>query len=184
LAYSNPLTWAAGARGEYQWLTSGQHDLAALLQMCPQVVLGKYIAVTSFDSGPLILNDDEVSAGWRARNDIAYSPKIQSVDKLTHGERAGWNEWYVFGAPMDLGQMFSGNVFEYPLQPGTVAAFVNYSGFSFHTPIMKDLADLFWKQLEWICPESYIADGDILNFASRDKRLFAGVLQSLSSESS
>ena len=184
MAYSNPLTLATGSHGTYQWLTSGQHDLAALLQLCPQVVLGKYIAVTSFDSGPLKLNDDEVSTGWKTRNDIAYSPRIQSVDKLKHGECAGFDEWYVFEAPVELGQMFSGNVFEGPLQPGKVAAFVNYSGFSLHTSIMQDLATLFWRQLEWVCPESYIADGDLLNFVSRDRSLFASILQALSSGSS
>jgi hypothetical protein len=45
---------------------------------------------------------------------------------------------------------------------------------------MADLVSLFWKQLEWIQPESYIADGDVLlTFASRNKDIFIAVSNSL-----
>lgn len=53
-----------GTRGEYQWLTLAHGDIASLLGICPEVVLGKYLAVTSVDSGHLRLSDNEVSAGW------------------------------------------------------------------------------------------------------------------------
>jgi hypothetical protein len=39
---------------------------------------------------------------------------------------------------------------------------------------MKDLAALFW-QIEWIRPESYVADGEYLNSVSVNKTLFATV---------
>jgi hypothetical protein len=40
-----------------QWLvTDQQFDL---LQICPSVALGKYIAITSFDSGPLVPTNGE-----------------------------------------------------------------------------------------------------------------------------
>ena len=184
MAYTNPVIWASGSHGAYQWLTTGQHDLDTLLQLCPQALMGKYVAVTSFDSGPLNPNDDEVSAGWQIRNDIAYSPRIQSVEKLAHGECGGFDEWYIFGAPADLGQVMSGNIFETPLQPGRVAVFVNYTGFGFHFSEMQELADLFWRQLEWIHPESYIADGNVFNFVTRDNDLFKTVLQAFGGESS
>jgi hypothetical protein len=51
---------------------------------------------------------------------------------------------------------------------------VNYS-FALHRPEMKDLATLFWRQIERIRPESYIADGDYLNFVTMNKTLFASV---------
>ena len=44
----------------------------------------------------------------------------------------------------------------------------------------EDLTDRFWAQLGWVTPESYVADGDYLNFVSRDKHLFAAVRQALS----
>lgn len=92
MAESVPI-WATGSHGEYRWLTTDKHDLDTLLRVCPQAVLGKRIAVTSLDSGPLRLNADEVSAGWLTRNDVAYSPRIESsrhwhtanVEALTNG---------------------------------------------------------------------------------------------------
>ena len=179
MVHTNPVIWATGSHGAYQWLTTGQHDLDTLLRLCPQALMNKYIAVTSFDSGPLDLNDDEISTGWQTRNDIAYSPKIQSIDKLARGKCGGFDEWYVFETPTDLGQVMSGNIFEAPLQPGRVAVFVNYGSFGSHDSIIQALTDLFWRQLEWIHPESFIADGNLLSFVSRDKELFTNVFQAL-----
>src|SRR5215469_7509117 len=41
-----------GLHGPYRWLVTrqdDQHDLATLLESCPQAVVGKYVAVTSLD---------------------------------------------------------------------------------------------------------------------------------------
>jgi hypothetical protein len=138
-----------------------------------------YLAVTSFDSGYLSLNDAEKAAGWESRGNIAYSPRIQSVETLP--VRGGYDEWYLFGAPVDFGQVGIGNVFEAPLLPGQVEVFVNFGdGFGLHRPEEQSLAILFWRQLEWIRPESYIADGDhFLTFVSSDASLFAAVRHAL-----
>ena len=47
---------------------------------------------------------------------------------------------------------------------------------------MSDLVRLFWKQIGWIQPESYIADGaaGLLTFVSRDEDIFATVRNALS----
>ena len=173
-------TAATGSHGAYLWVTTAQHDLGSLLQRCPHVFLGKYIAVTSLDSGPLTLTDEEKRTGWQSRNQIAYSPQIQSVEGLPYGECAGFDEWYVFQSPFDLGQLWDGNVFEAPLTDGHVSTFVNFLGFAPHNPEVGDLVSLFWKQLDWIQPESYIADGNaFLTFVTCDKDLFATVCQAL-----
>ena len=161
-----------GSHGAYLWLTTSKECLDSVLAACPHAVLHKYLAITSLDSGSVRLNDEEKQLGWESRNGIAYSPEIQSVEKLPH---EWYDEWYVFKAPTDLGKLWQGNVFEVPLQYGHVATFVNFGGFSLHDPVLQDLADLFWKQLEVIRPESYIADGDFLNFVSCDRELFAAV---------
>ena len=76
--------------------------------------------------------------------------------------RDGWDEWYVFNTPVDMGTSHLGeNIFEVPDEPGQVRVFVNYC-FAPHLPKMSDLAVLFWRQLEWIRPESYVADNDYL----------------------
>src|SRR5258708_38177862 len=175
-----------GSHGPYRWLTTAQYELDILLRRCPQAVLGKYIAVTSLDSGPMALTDAEKRNGWRSRNEIAYSPQIQSAEnvrteRLPEGD-ASFNEWYVFNSRFDLGELWHGNIFEAPLTPGQVCTFVNFdAGFALHNPEMESLVSLFWKQLDWIQPESYIADADaLLTFVSRDEDIFVAVRNALS----
>lgn len=109
--------FATGSHGVYEWLVT-EHKFDDLLRLCPAVVLGKYAAVTSWDSGSLSLNDVEKSAGWESRKGVAYTPRIQSVEALP--ARAGYDEWYLFGASVDLGELGRGNVFEAQLSPGQV----------------------------------------------------------------
>jgi hypothetical protein len=160
-----------GSQGVYEWLViDRQFDL---LRICPDVVVGKYIAITSFDSGPLVPTDEEKAAGWESRSNIAYSPKIQDVASLP---RAEYDEWYIFGSPVDLGTShLEENVFEVPQEQGHVSVFVNY-GFALHPPERTSLANLFWPQMERIRPESYVADNDYLTFVSANKILFVSVL--------
>ena len=160
-----------GSQGLYEWLvTDHQFDL---LQNCPEVVLGKYIAITSIDSGPLVPTDEETAAGWESRRKIAYSPKIQTLQGLP---RAGWDEWYIFDNPTDVGTShLEENIFKMPQEQGHVSVFVNYC-FALHQPEMKDLGTLFWQQITRISPESYVADNDYLTFVSANKTLFASVL--------
>jgi hypothetical protein len=44
--------FTVGSQGSYQWLVT-EEDFD-LLQLCPEIVLGKYVAITSIDSGELI----------------------------------------------------------------------------------------------------------------------------------
>lgn len=175
---SQPSSVKSGSHDAYQWLTTNAHDFDSLLTFCPAAVLEKYVAVTSFDSGSLSLSDGEKAAGWESRKGIAYSPLIRSVTTLP--ERGGFDEWYVFGTPVDLGEKGRGNVFEAPLSAGQVEVFVNFAeGFDLHQ--LNDLVPLFWRQLEWIRPESYIADTHhLLTFVSTNRNVFAAVRQALS----
>ncbi len=159
-----------GSEGLYQWLVADQQ--IDLLQVCPEVILEKYVAITSIDSGLLVPTEEETAAGWETREKIAYSPKIQNIKGLP---RAGWDEWYIFDNPADLGtNHLAENVFEVPQEQGHVSVFVNYC-FALHQPEIKDLTTLFWQQIARIRPESYLADNDYLNFVSRNKTLFASV---------
>jgi len=172
----SPAPLTTGSNGAYQWLTT-ERELDLLLQVRPEAVLGKFLAVTSIDSGFLLVDEKLRSAGWESRKNIAYSPRIRSVERLPHG---GYDEWYVFETPVDLGEVFQGNVFEAPLQPGQVSVFVNYGGFTLHDTGMRSLVDLFWKQLEWINPESYLAEGsEYLTFVSRNRDLFMAACEAL-----
>jgi hypothetical protein len=163
-----------GSQGTYEWLvTDEQFDF---LRLCRDVVVGKYVAITSIDSGSLEPTAEETAAGWQTRGNIAYSPRIQNIESLP---RAGWDEWYIFDRPTDLGISHLGeNIFEVPQEQGRLNVFVNYC-FALHQPEMKDLATLFWRQMEWIRPESYVADSDYLNFVTANKSLFAKVSDAL-----
>jgi hypothetical protein len=166
------LMLTVGTHGRHEWLVTDEHF--DLLQICPEVVLGKYIAITSIDSGQLVPSEKEAAAGWQNRGKIAYSPKVENPQDLP---RAGWDEWYIFDShPPDLGICHIGeNVFEAPQPPRHVSVFVNYN-FALHQPEMKDLATLFWEQMAWIRPESYVADNSYLNFVSQNKAIFAAAL--------
>jgi hypothetical protein len=174
-----PPSLTTGSHGTYDWLTT-EHGLAVLLQLCPDLVLDKYLAVTSIDSGSYDPDDGEKGAGWESRSGIAYSPRISSVEQLRYG---GFDEWYVFNAPVDLGKASLANIFEAPLTPGRVEIFVNHYAFQLHDldSGTQTLVNLFWKQLEWIQPESYIADGSgCSTFVSNNKELFRTLREALS----
>ena len=76
-----------GDHGSYRWLTT-DHELDQFLTLCPEAVVGKYVAVTAIDSGALVLKEAEKIAGWERRKDIAYSPRVHSVEELTHKTHA------------------------------------------------------------------------------------------------
>lgn len=163
-----------GSEDGYEWLvTDQQFDL---LDLCPAVALGKYVAITSIDSGEFVPGEKYRAAGWRSQGKIAYSSKIVSAEDVP---RDGWDEWYIFGSPTALGaSRLAENVFETPHKAGHVDVFVNY-GFAPHLPGMKGLAALFWQQIDRIRPESYVADNDYLTFAAVDTDLFASVRNAL-----
>jgi hypothetical protein len=174
---SSKPTTVTGSHGTYQWLTTRLHHLDSFLLRCPKTLVGKYVAVTSLDSGVLRLTEEEERTGWRSRGGVAYSPQVRSVATLPHG---GFDEWYIFDSPKELGQVWQGNDFEVPSTSDYISVFVNYGGFAPHNPEVEALVALFWKQLDQIQPESYVADGDqFLTFASRDQQLFAEVCKAL-----
>jgi hypothetical protein len=167
----------SGTQGEYEWIVADTHldDLRRLddvLRCCPEIVLGKYVAVTSIDSGSLNPKNEERAAGWGSRGGIAYSPRITGVEVLP---REGWDEWWVFENQMDdFGQLVSAadcNIFESPISRGTVHALVNFN-IGLHLPEMQPLIDIFWRQFDWIRPQSYLAENDsYLTVVSADKHL-------------
>lgn len=164
--------------GSYHWLTSTEAYSGTFLKLCPEAVLDRYVAVTSIDGGVLQLTDQRRAAGWQSRHGIACSPKINSIDEIPHQldgpDGPGYDEFYVFENPCDLGERCQGNIFTEPFapRPGRTALFVSWSAFILHSPDpgIQALVDLFWPQLERLQPESYIADGsECLTFVSRRK---------------
>jgi hypothetical protein len=166
-----------GSTNGYRWLVSTDRQLD-VLECCPDVVLGKYVAITSFDSGPLEMTEAQRSAGWVSQEEIAYSPQIQNANIVP---QAYFSELYVFGTPTNLGVLAdpNKNIFESEMQQGQVHAFVNFD-FGFHDAEYADLARMFWQQLRWMKAESYLAENDYLIFVTANPELFARVYEALS----
>ena len=70
----SPGCIVTGSRGSYLWLTSSEDYIGTLMQSCPEVLLGRYLAVTSIDSGSRWLTERQKIAGWELRRGVAYSP--------------------------------------------------------------------------------------------------------------
>jgi hypothetical protein len=177
-----------GAHGLYQWLTMFQRDISTLLRLCPDVVLNKYLAVTSIDGGTLQLTDEEKRDGWwttaearvfrgsswgrrEDRDDwkVAFSPRLDSIHGLPNGTHneccAGFDEWYVFDRTVPAGE---------------IEVFVNWVSFRLYAPEWKWCADRFWKQMARLAPESYIADGTVFTFCTCKADVFTKVLSAFS----
>jgi hypothetical protein len=168
-----------GVQDDYHWLTAaGDVYIGTLLSICPEIVLGRFVAVTSYDSGFLRLSDRDAAAGWTTRDKIAYSPRITSVDVLSYQcdgtDSPGYDEWYVFSEESRLPPVFEGDRFKFKPDGSQILIFVNTSAFSLHDPEppSPDTLDRFWTQLKSIGPVAFIADGgDCLTVVSRDKAL-------------
>ncbi len=186
---SDEFTVRRGLHASYQCLTAtGDVYMGTLLRLCPEAVLNRYLAVTSYDSGVRHLSETESSAGWRSRDDIAYSPLVESVDSLQFQrdglDSPGYDEWYVLEAPRDLGRVFHGNYFEFQPGCGQIMVFVNTFAFVLHDPdpYMPGILDIFWNQLELVQPETFIADGrDCLTLVSKNEALIDNTQERLTS---
>lgn len=151
-----------GSRGLYRWIVWEAQFLCDLISAAPDIVRGKHVVITSFDSGRFLPSKEMIDRGWSVKYGSAYSPRIQHrVDLPFHQ----FDEWYVFPSPTGIG---------YP------EVFVNYSGFRLRygetAAERQAMLERFWRQLEALQPESYLAEGDFLTFAMRNAGLYEEVL--------
>ena len=177
-----PMTGSVfGAHEPYKGLVT-EHALEDVLSVCPELVMGKYVAITTADSGQLVPDCEQIAPGWKNSGGIAYSPKITSLNVL-HPE--GWDEWYVFENETELGRIADGaNIFDSPMTQGEVWPFVNFN-LGIHKVEMDSLAKLFWEQIEMIRPQVYIADSDFhLTIVSNVKSLFEAVQKAINTADS
>jgi hypothetical protein len=100
-------------------------------------------------------------------------------------ECCGYDEWYIFERqPPYLGSLCQANVFTSEIGSGNVFQFINFR-LRFSDTQMKAISDLFWRQIDWVQPESYVADGeDTLLLATRNSQLYGSVRETLSHQRS
>lgn len=145
-----------GQRNGYGWVEWEWRSqfLSGLLSAFPQLVVKRYLVNTSFDSGPLSVSPEKISRGWRKHSKLALSPLIGDISEvpLCH-----YSEWYVFPSPVTFDDYKD---------------FINYGGFSLELPDFSELQEGFWRQLERLAPESFLAEGDNLICVTKDADLF------------
>jgi hypothetical protein len=158
-----------GKTHNYYWLEGSEFSLHELVTRCPELFSKKTVAITSFDSGPLIPNDQERSYGWYSLDDIFYAPMVLTPNNLPYEQ---YDEWYIFDELKEFKR---------------VEPFVNYGSFFLRDPSyqmenidpswdkvglqsqidgQKDMQDRFWKYIEQIQPRSFVLDGGTVIFGS------------------
>ena len=142
-----------GKRGDYFWIEWQEAFLSDLLSAFPQIVTDKYLINTAFDSGSLTLDEQEVKHGWSKYNELALSPLITENLDIPNCQ---YDEWYVFNSP---------TIFE------DYEVFINYYGFSLKD-FLTDFQERFWKQIEILSPETYLAEGEFLICITKNESLF------------
>ena len=147
-----------GAYDQYDWFEWQGMFLPDLLSHSPQLVAGRYLINTSFDSGPLDLSAEEVNRGWRKHKGLALSPPIVDVSDIPYDQ---YDEWYIFTTPATFDHY---------------EVFVNYGGFSLHNPAFAEKQQRFWRQLTRLGPETYLADGDNLICVTRNAALIGQLM--------
>lgn len=166
-------SWQTGTHGEYSWVSTTSFGIDDLLEVCPAVLLNKFVAVTSCDSGPLPLDEQSLAAGWRIQNGIAYSPQITSPDLFPY--HVHFDEWYVFPEIAGFDKVRGANP-----KPESMEIYVNYY-FRFDNPDTQHLATAMWQLLEQLRPESYIAEADWgwMTLITRNQKVFETLVDTL-----
>jgi hypothetical protein len=152
----------AGRRGAYQWIVWNSQFLGELVSTVPQIAVGKFVIITSFDSGPFVPPEDMTNRGWVLKSGLAYSPQIDRAEDLPHDR---YDEWYIYPSHKEI-------------DPPEI--FINYGAFRLRYYAadieLHGLLERFWLQMERLQPESYLAEGDSLIFATRDAGLYEQAL--------
>jgi hypothetical protein len=173
-----------GTEGEYRWLIELDFDFFDLLESCPESVLGKCLVITSFDSGPYRLTQEEQKNGWEQYGDMALIPRVTNVRTLRYDQ---YDEWYLFqryAVPRLTNVFVNDGIFELTppdeyVEEGVAMLGLNADrvGLRHRARIIADRRDLFWEQLRRNEVESYVAQGSRFSFATRDLTLFEQVNQ-------
>ena len=151
---------STGERAGYrivEWSDGTDGDIEDLVLRCPELVLGRYVAIASCDSGPYTPTDKEFTAGWSKIDRLAVSPLVKVVSQLP---MPGFDEWYVYDRFMKF-------------EPH--ANFVNRLGFS-PLNVGDTYTEEFWRQVAKLEPLYVLGAGTPgLFLVTRDITLFEAV---------
>ena len=173
----------SGKQGDYYWLEAASASMIDALRYCSDLVLGKYLVITSFDSGPLRLTTEEFERGWMQHDDLAINPSVKSVSDIPFEQ---YDEWYIF-LNTPLLEEFKVFVSDLPLTLRDPETFLSEAdptwdlvGIKQYMEQVRELQELFWLQLELKAVETYIAEGDRLILATKIREPFERLREFLS----
>ena len=141
------------------WSRRSDLLITDLWQRFPELVVGKYLVNTSFDSGSLTLSEPEKEAGWSMVERLAHSPQIRSTAQIPHDQ---YDEWLVF---------------DHPVQVKEFETMVNYGGFSPVAFDWEEKRERYWDQVLQLQPLNVIAENDGVYLLSRDENLITRILE-------
>lgn len=149
------------------WPDQHRLKIRDLWKRFPEIVVGRYLVNTSFDSGLLPLSILEREVGWRMFGQLVHSPKICSVDQIPYDQ---YDEWLIF---------------DHPVQVDRFETLVNYGGFS---PIEFEKWGSFEYELKWehywdqiiqLQPLHVIAENEGAYIVSRDECLIRKIIDAV-----
>jgi hypothetical protein len=159
----------SGRHDDYFWLASDspRAHLPVVLASCPELVVGRFVAITSFDSGPLTPSDEERAAGWTFDGRVMYSPRITAATPVPHEQ---FDEWLVFD--------------EETRELPELEVFINWGGFTLaveqeQPDHYRELRERLWAQLARVSAESYVGEGDRFLLASSNRAVFECALDAV-----
>ena len=156
-----------GRHEDYYWLASAEGSLCELVIALPQLVVGKRVVVTAFDSGPLQLSPDEQQDGWLQRGAVAVSPRIADASALPCDN---YDEWYAFEDAVpdfEATEPFVGYLGFSPVPPAEMGWDETWDHVARRQ--IEALQDRFWATLERLNPASYLACGEILTLVTKSE---------------
>ena len=137
----------------FEWVDEKRSfRLKELLTVCPWLVEGMYVVISSRDSGHYRLTPQDISNGWHLHGLLAHSPRVTDWRSLPFEM---YDEWHVFDKQVTIPE----------LEP-----FVSWGGFSPLTFGWEEKRDCFWNQIDQHKPMHVIGDGSNLWLVTRDSR--------------
>ncbi|MFZ6713095.1 hypothetical protein [Undibacterium sp. TC9W] len=135
------------------WTDIFDPSLTTLIQRCPELVLGRQVAIAACDGGSYQPDQAKMARDWVVHNTLAVSPRVQDIADLP---TPGFDEWYVYEA-------------EPPREQHAVS--VNHFGFSVFDE-QSEQARVFWSQVESFQPLHVLGAGAGSMFVlSRDEQI-------------
>jgi hypothetical protein len=152
-------TLTLGLHGIWYWIVS-REPIADLMELTIQHHLDRRLWITTFDSGTIRPNADDLVAGWKLVGGVMVSPPLAPRLPIPCDQ---YDEWLLFND--DSARQLS-------WEP-----FVNFGGFTLADPRQmaqsfdptweRDALDWlgpvqerFWSQLDRLLPISYVGCGD------------------------